>query len=143
MEIKIVKKNGNAVLPTKANDTDIGYDLTILEKVKTLTENTDLWDTGLMVVPPEGYYIEILPRSSLSKSGYMLANSVGVIDPDYRGNLMIALKNTGNSTQDIQLPWRCCQMILRKYHPSVIKEYTSEEIDQDTVRGSGNFGSSG
>ena len=50
-----------------------------------------MYDTGIQVKPQYGYYFEIVPRSSLSKSGYILANSIGIIDPSYSGNLYIVL----------------------------------------------------
>lgn len=139
-EISVVRKSKEAVLPSKPSESDIGYDLTIVEKVKDLTDNTALYTTKLMVKPPKGYYIDIVPRSSLSKSGYMLANSVGIIDPSYRGELMIALTKISDLANEIKFPFRCCQMVLRKAEYSTIQEYSA--IDINTVRGEGGFGSS-
>lgn len=139
-EIKVVKKDSKAVLPSKPNESDTGFDLTVIKKVKDLTDNTELWDTGLMVIPPKGYYIEIVPRSSISKSGYMLANNIGIIDSGYRGNLMIALIKVSKTAKPLNEPWRCCQMILRKHENSYIQEYSS--LDEITQRNTGGFGSS-
>jgi len=140
-QIKVVKTRQDAVLPSKPNESDIGYDLTVLEKTKELTENTSLYTTGIIVEPPSGYYIDVVPRSSLSKSGYMLANSVGIIDPSYRGELLIALTKISELAEPIKFPFRCCQMVLRKAEYSCIQEYKS--IDMDTNRSTGGFGSSG
>ena len=140
-EIKVVRKHSLAVLPSKLNESDTGFDLTVIEKVKNLTVNVELWDTGLVVVPPLGYYIEIVPRSSISKSGYMLANSVGIIDSGYRGTLMIALLKISASTVPVKAPWRCCQMILRKHENTCIQEYSSIQ-ERSTARNTCGFGSS-
>jgi deoxyuridine 5'-triphosphate nucleotidohydrolase len=139
-KIKVIKKDSNAILPSKPNESDIGFDLTVIKKVKDLTENVELWDTGLVVLPPSGYYIEIVPRSSISKSGYMLANSVGIIDRGYRGTLMIALLKVSHSMNSIETPWKCCQMILRKHENSFIEECS--DFEENTSRNTGGFGSS-
>jgi deoxyuridine 5'-triphosphate nucleotidohydrolase len=140
-QIKVVKTRRDAVIPSKPNESDIGYDLTIVEKTKEVTENTCLYTTGIIAEAPRGYYIDVVPRSSLSKSGYMLANSVGIIDPSYRGEILIALTKVSELAQPIKFPFRCCQIVLRKAEYSVIQEYKS--IDMDTNRNTGGFGSSG
>lgn len=68
---KVVRKDSRAILPSKKRASDVGYDLTIISKVKDLGSVTALYDTGLIIQPPPGYYIEVVPRSSLSKSGYL------------------------------------------------------------------------
>lgn len=131
----------DAILPSQSRVTDAGHDLTIIHKVRNLTHNVSLYDTGLRVRVPHGYYTEIIPRSSLSKSGYMLANSVGIIDRSYNGNLLIALAKIDETTPILSLPFRCCQLIFRKQHFLRIEEI---DIDlADTSRGSGGFGSTG
>jgi dUTPase len=73
-----------AKIPTKSHDSDVGYDLSILKKAKDLNETTALYHTGLKATIVENeFYLEIVPRSSISKSGYMLSNSFGVIDSSY------------------------------------------------------------
>jgi dUTP pyrophosphatase len=73
-----------ATLPTKTHDSDVGYDLSILKKAKDLNETTALYHTGLKATIVENeFYLEIVPRSSISKSGYVMSNSFGVIDPSY------------------------------------------------------------
>lgn len=107
MSIRFVISDEDAVIPTKAHEEDIGYDLTIIKVFRCISAQTTLYDTGLAMSPPDGFYLEILPRSSLSKTGYMLSNSVGVIDPQYTGNLMVALTKVDPSMPDIELPARC------------------------------------
>lgn len=136
---KIQKKDKDAVIPFKTNSSDVGFDLTVIKKVKNLTNNTVLYDTGIIAQPPKGFYIQIHPRSSLSKSGYMLANSTGIIDPGYRNTLMIALTKTDALAPDLELPFRCCQMVLTRHN--IVELVEVENIDAKTSRGLGGFGS--
>jgi dUTP pyrophosphatase len=137
--IKVVVADANAVFPTKAHPSDIGYDLTAIGVCKKISKRITLFETGIRVSPPEGYYIEILPRSSMSKTGYMLANSVGTIDPSYTGTLKVALLKVDDSLPDIELPFTRCQLVLRKAEYSKLEEVSSL---LETVRGCGGFGSS-
>jgi deoxyuridine 5'-triphosphate nucleotidohydrolase len=145
--IKVFKVDDEAVMPTKARYSDAGYDLTILREYKMLTHNTSLYDTGIQLEIPNGYYVEIVPRSSISRSGYMLANSVGIIDQGYRGNLFIALTKINDDTAyavpELSLPWKCCQMIVKKQvYSRLVAGEAGKEIEQSS-RGSGGFGSTG
>lgn len=137
--IRFVVDDDNAVIPTKAHHSDIGYDLTAISIFKHISKKIILFDTGIRVSPPKGYYTEILPRSSISKTGYMLANSVGVIDPSYTGTLKIALIKIDESFPDIKLPFTRCQLIIRK---AEYVEMLQVDCIEDTIRGSGGFGSS-
>lgn len=128
----------NAIVPKKAHSSDIGYDLTAIGVYKKINNQTTLYETGVIVVPPSGYYTEILPRSSISKSGYMLSNSVGIIDPDYRGSLKIALTKVVSDAKDLELPFTKCQLVLRKAEESCIR--VVEDVSS-TKRGTGGFGS--
>jgi dUTP pyrophosphatase len=137
---KVYKDDINAIIPSKANFTDVGYDLTIIKKVKNLTNNTILYDTGIKIALDFGYYAEIAPRSSLSKSGYILANSVGIIENSYTGNLFIALTKIDSEMPDLILPFKCCQLIFKpQIFINIVESKTS--INLDTIRGEGGFGS--
>ena len=98
--IKVSKALYNAVIPTKASYSDVGYDLTIIKLHKILNSDTCLYDTGIKLDIPNGYYVEIVPRSSISKSGYILANNKGIIDQSYRGNLFVALRKINKECID-------------------------------------------
>lgn len=135
--IKVLKKNQNAVIPTKAHTSDSGWDLTAIEIYKKVGEVT-LYDTGISVQPPPGFYTEIFPRSSISKTGYMLANSIGVIDESFRGSLLIALRKIDKDSPDIELPCKIAQLVLRKREDADILVVNTLE---DTERGEGGFGS--
>lgn len=137
----VYKTCPEAIMPSKSRVSDVGYDLSIIRKVKALNNVVTLYDTGIKVRVPHGYYTEIVPRSSLSKSGYMLANSVGIIDRSYNGNLYVALAKIDESVDEIKFPFRCCQLIFKKQYHMKLKE-----IGQDleaTARGEGGFGSTG
>jgi dUTP pyrophosphatase len=138
--IKCLRTLPTAVLPTKAHESDIGYDLVAIKKHKVLDSGVILYDTGLSLSPPKGFYLEILPRSSLSKTGYMLANSVGVVDPSYTGSLYIALLKVVPDAPELELPFCKCQLILRRAYSAPIEEIAQLER---TERGDGGFGSSG
>ena len=138
--IRVYKDDDNAILPAKTRQSDVGYDITIIKESKRLNENTVLYDTGIKLDIPNGYYVEIVPRSSISKSGFMLANSIGIIDQSYRGNLYIALTKTSDDAK-LELPCRCCQMIVKKQIYAKIVESTEDFAT--TNRGSGGFGSTG
>lgn len=130
-----------AIIPGKSRVSDVGYDLSIIRKVKALNNIVSLYDTGIKVRVPHGYYTEIVPRSSLSKSGYILANSVGIIDRSYNGNLYVALAKIDETVDEIKFPFRCCQLIFRKQFHLLLQE-TKEDLEA-TARGEGGFGSTG
>ena len=87
------------------------------------------------------YYAEIVPRSSLSKSGYILSNSIGIIDNSYRGNLLISLTKICDDMPDITLPNRCCQLIIKKQLYIDLYEVDEEKNLYNTTRNEGGFGS--
>lgn len=137
---KILKTDKNAIIPSKKNVSDVGFDITIIKLHKKLNENTYLYDTGIQIIPRYGYYTELVPRSSLSKSGYILTNSIGIIENTYRGNLYVALTKIEKSADDLKLPFRCAQLIFKPQVHMDIEEI-SYLSDNDTIRGSGGFGS--
>lgn len=131
--------DNKAVTPNKVRLSDVGYDLTVIKKYKQLNDTTALYDTGIQIQVPFGYYTEIVPRSSLSKSGYMLANSMGIIDNSYTGNLYIALAKIDQNSPEIEFPFKCCQLILKQQHfMNIIVQYDELET---THRQDGGFGS--
>ena len=136
----VVRVDENAVFPTKKNWSDVGFDLTIIKKVEDYNSRTALYDTGIKIDIDYGYYAEIVPRSSISKSGYMMANGIGIIDNSYRGNLMVALTKICDDAKDLELPFRCCQLIIKE---QVNVNFRSVEGYSKTKRGDGGFGSTG
>ena len=139
MAFKYTKTLENAVSPHKAHITDTGYDLCIVKKVKE-ENGMILFDTGIAVQPPLGYYFELVGRSSISKTGYIVANSIGIIDASYTGSLKVALIKVNKDAPDIELPARIVQLIPRQFvHLDAIEV---KDLN-DTTRAEGGFGSSG
>jgi dUTP pyrophosphatase len=132
------KTHENAVVPSKAHPEDSGFDLVLVSKIKE-ENGVAFYDTGIAVAPPEGYYFEVYGRSSISKSGYMLANNVGIIDSTYRGSIRVALIKVNPQAPELELPCRLVQMIPRQF---VHLDPVEVESLDDTVRGEGGFGSS-
>ena len=106
------------------NVSDSGYDLTIIKKIKT-DGMVEFYDTGIKVTPPYGYYFDVVPRSSITKTGYILANNVGIIDRSYVGNILVPLIKVDSSKPDLELPMRIVQLIPRK-----IEHFELEEVDK-------------
>lgn len=140
-ECYIYKTDPSAIIPFKSKASDAGYDLSVIKEKTKLSDMVSLYDTGIQVEVKHGLYIEVVPRSSLSKSGYMLANSIGIIDANYRGNILVALIKINPNAPDIQYPFRCCQLLFRKQiHANMIEVNSPASI---TMRGAGGFGSTG
>lgn len=93
LKIRIKKTDPRAVIPTKAHPTDVGYDLTAIERSVDEYGNIN-YRTGLAFEIPEGVGGFIFPRSSNNKRPLMLANAVAVIDPPYRGEVWLKFKPT-------------------------------------------------
>lgn len=139
LHCKFFKICDTAIVPSKTRTSDVGYDISIIGAHKKLNSVTSLYNTGIKLQVPHGYYGEIVPRSSLSKSGYMLANSMGVIDPAYTGEIYIALTKVAPESADITFPFKCCQLIVRPHYQLILDE---SPVDFDnTHRNDGGFGS--
>ena len=97
--------------------------------------------TGIAIELPVGYVALIYARSGLaSKKGLAPANKVGVVDADYRGEVMVALHNHGTVAQTIEAGERIAQMVIA---PFITANFIESETLEDTVRGAGGFGSTG
>lgn len=133
-------ENEAAVMPTKRM-IDVGYDLTIVQPLQT-TLSTTLYETFVSLDIPLGFYVELVPRSSIYKTGYSLANSVGIIDPGYTGTVKVPLTKVDPEAPDLELPARIAQLIVKPYIVSEAYDAT-EHGRVGTGRGSGGFGSTG
>jgi deoxyuridine 5'-triphosphate nucleotidohydrolase len=141
----------DAVIPGKTHGSDVGYDLTVVSLVKEefaggmRSRSRRLYDSGIQLEIPYGYYIEVVPRSSFSKTGWMLSNSVGIIDPSYRGNLLVSITQVLDDEHclPIQLPFRGFQLIVRRQEHMRFVELDPLDVDAlgQTARGDGGFGS--
>tara|TARA_B100001094_G_scaffold271140_1_gene276291 strand:+ start:3164 stop:3865 length:702 start_codon:yes stop_codon:yes gene_type:complete len=134
------KCHPDAHIPSKAHISDSGYDLSLIDFKKENEFGVQFYGTGIKVQPPYGHYFELVPRSSMSKTGFMLANSIGIIDQAYRGEIIVALFKIHPNAQ-IVLPCKCVQLIPKKFLHMNVKEIPEGEDFGDTIRGSGGFGS--
>lgn len=143
MRINIKKLNENAKMPTYGSEYSAGADLYAATDRDTviLPNETRLIGTGLSIEVPEGYGAFIYARSGLaSKRGLAPANKVGVVDADYRGEVMVALHNHSTEAQTVSAGERIAQMVIA---PFLKAEFCEVDTLSDTVRGAGGFGSTG
>lgn len=143
MKLKIKKLTSTATIPTRGSQEAAGYDLYIDSDVDTVIEpeKTLLIHTGCAMAIPDGNFGAVYPRSGLAtKRGLRLANCVGVIDSDYRGEIMVPLHNDTSEPQTIAPHERIAQIIIQPYLSVEFEE--CDELD-DTERGEGGFGHSG
>ena len=166
--VKLVKLTEDAKIPSRANDTDTGYDLTFIG-VDKIVGDVIFFKTGISLEPPAGTYFEVFPRSSISKLGLSLANSIGVIDEAYRGEILVPIRvhhnlsgenikstevfaspiiemfgqkltsMTGIAASILKNQPRMTQLVLRK---RLDCQFVEGEVSE-TARGAGGFGSSG
>ena len=143
MKVRIKKLDGRAITPTYGTEYSAGADLYNLsgEAVTVPAHSTLLIHTGISAEIPEGYCGLIFARSGLAtKRGLAPANKVGVIDADYRGEIMVALHNHTDSAAIVEGGERVAQLAILPFLKAELCE--SEELS-DTVRGGGGFGSTG
>ena len=141
--VSIKKLNADAVIPTYGSQYAAGADLyaCIQEPVTFQPGDTILIHTGLAMEIPAGYAGLIYARSGLaSKKGLAPANKVGVIDADYRGEIMVALHNHSNNIVTIEPKERIAQLVITPY---LTASFIETDTLSDTVRGQGGFGSTG
>ena len=148
LEVKIKKLHKDAVIPKYETVGSVGMDLTAVSKEYDEHGNV-VFGTGLTIQIPEGYYADLRPRSSISKYDLVLANSVGTIDADYRGELILkfkpALRKSWNggvyevdNVCEYNIGDRIAQIVILPY-----PEVSFVEVDElsETERGIGGFGS--
>lgn len=142
LTVKIKKLSNLAQIPAYGSVFAAGADLysaqneTIIPPHETVTIKT-----GLSIEIPEGYVGLIYARSGLAtKKNLAPANKVGVIDSDYRGEVLVALHNHGDNTMTVALGDRIAQIIFTEYYKAT---FTLSETLSDTERGLGGFGSTG
>ena len=142
-KVNIKKLNEKATIPTYGSEFSAGADLYALadETITIAPHETVLVHTGVAMEIPTGYVGLVFARSGLAtKRALAPANKVGVIDSDYRGEIMVALHNHGSEAKTIENGERIAQIVLVPY---LTAEF--DEVDElsDTVRGEGGFGSTG
>ncbi len=143
MEIKIKKLIESAELPSYGSAYAAGADLYALpgEDIIIASGETKMIHTGIALELPVGYAGLVYARSGLaSKKGLAPANKVGVIDCDYRGEIMVALHNHSAQSQTVSGGERIAQLVITPYITAAFVE--TDELS-NTVRGEGGFGSTG
>ena len=142
-KMKIKKLNERATVPTYGTDFAAGADLYSCEEgeITIAPGETRFVHTGIALEIPQGYVGLVYARSGLStKRGLAPANKVGVIDCDYRGEIMVALYNHSSVAQTLAVGERVAQIVFTKYDTAEFE--VVDELDS-TERGAGGFGSTG
>ncbi len=142
IKVKIVNTSRNP-LPTYQTDGSAGMDVRADLEAPIVIEPLcrRLIPTGLYVAIPQGYELQMRPRSGLAlKSGISLVNTPGTIDSDYRGEIGVIIINLSGEPFTVNPGDRICQMVLNR-----VPQLEWEEVAQlsDTDRGSGGFGHTG
>lgn len=143
MKVGISKIKEGAVIPTYGSECAAGADLYACTdgEIVIAPHCTVLVPTGLVLELPLGYAGLIYARSGLaSKKGLAPANKVGVVDSDYRGEVMVALHNHSGKEQTVVSGERIAQMVITPY---LAAQFVEKEELSATKRGSGGFGSTG
>ena len=141
--LKIQTHFPGMALPGRAHADDAGLDLTAMA-VEPLRPRVFSFDTGVSVEPPSGFYCEVAPRSSIVKTDFVLANSLGIIDPGYRGRVRVVLRylgeGDGSAAAQALLGTRIAQLLVRRREAVRVEHVPSLG---ENPRGAGGFGSSG
>lgn len=139
MNIRIKKIHQDAVIPTKGTEFSSGFDLIAISK--TISPNYIEYDTGIAMEIPNEYVGLVVPRSSLSNkaNGFYLKNSLGIIDPDYRGSIKLRFNGREIYSSNIYEVGDKIGQILFIKNPNV--ELIEVDELSDTVRNEGGFGS--
>jgi dUTP pyrophosphatase len=141
--VKFKKLNPAAAIPTYGTAQAAGADLyAVMDTPVTINpDETQFIHTGIAIEIPEGLVGLVYARSGLAcKKGIAPANKVGVIDSDYRGEIMVALHNHSNEPVIIEANERIAQLVLT---PFITAEFAEVDELDDTDRGNGGFGSTG
>lgn len=118
----VTRDDPNAVLPCKSSTSSIGYNITAIRVSEVINNKTTVFDTGLVIKQPNGYYLEIVGNELLRNSGYTLTNGIEIINPDYTGRILFSLTKNDDSKPDITLPFALCKIVLHRNYSYSIEE---------------------
>jgi dUTPase len=167
-KVKVKLLTETAQIPSRAHETDTGYDLTFIGLEK-IVGDVIFFKTGISLEPPRGHYFDVVPRSSISKLPLAMANSIGIIDESYRGEILVPVRilhsGMGGEPNKTNFPNGIVQMfgfrpqtmqavadLILKNSPKLFQailrkridcEFLMEEDLTETIRGDGGFGSTG
>lgn len=140
--MKIKKLNPSMPTPAYAKPGDAGLDLCVSSGCRVIIVPNEVFpvNTGVAVEIPDGHVGLLLPRSSLAKKNLMLANTVGVIDSGYRGEIIAKIRSLSSDNEVLIPHERFVQLIVVPF-----KQVEVEVVDElsETERGAGGFGSTG
>jgi dUTP pyrophosphatase len=142
MELRVLRLDDRAQLPTRAHAGDAGLDLHAVEDAVLAPGERASIGTGIAVETPGGHAGLVLPRSGLAaRHGISIVNAPGLIDAGYRGDIRVVLLNTDRRQAfEIHVGDRIAQLVIIAVEPAVAVEVASVETSE---RGAGGFGSSG
>lgn len=132
-------------MPLRAHATDAGADLVSCDNAIIYPNEMKMIDTGVAIQVPRGYVGLVYSRSGQGKLRIHLANSVGVIDSDYRGNIKVILVNEGDDPYEIHAyTTRIAQLVITPVMLATFRQFAgTDEEWTNTKRGTGGFGSTG
>lgn len=144
MNLKYYKLDKNAIEPTYGTSESAGFDLYAINGAILAPKESAIFHTGIAMEIPNGYFGAIYPRSGLAiKHGLRLQNCVGIIDSDYRGEIMVGLYNDSDKCQVISYGDRVAQMVIQPYVHAELDQHDVSELNTNTERSTGGFGSTG
>lgn len=133
-------RDGYGYEPMRGTDGSIGFDLCAASDLRIDKRTIGLVSTGISIQPPDGLASYVMSRSSMVKRGLVIANGVGVIDPDYRGEIKVPFLNMGKFDEVIKAGERIAQLV---FLPIVLPTFLRCDNLSNTARGDGGFGSTG
>lgn len=135
--MKVVLDKG-AILPTRAHELDVGFDLYSREDAIIYAGDSHSFDTGVHMAIPKGYSGDIEPKSGLMDKYGLLTD--GTVDPGYTGSIKVKLFNTGRCAVSLVKGQKIAQIVLKAV---ITPELEVTDSLEDTERGAGGFGSTG
>ena len=154
-KLKVKRIHPDAVLPKRAKEGDVAYDLVAIDDGKIICENEESlyieYRTGLTIEPPKGYHTEVIARSSVTNYDLILKNNIALFDNNYRGEFLFRFFITRDIIRaDGSISRKFCklykkgdriaQLLIRK---TIILPVVEVEELSETNRGEGKFGSTG
>lgn len=138
--MRVKKLREDAIIPTKAYKGDVGWDLYSLNDRLLHANELSVFDLGIAMEIPEGYFGMIADRSSMGKKEFKVFG--GIIDSPYRGEISLCLKNTGSLPQYIKKGDKIAQLLIIPYADAIYEMVEVEELSV-SERNTQGFGSSG
>lgn len=146
--VKLVfkKMHPDVLAPKQGTSGSAGFDLHLYEPkggIDLLPNHPKIVNTGIQLLIPSGYEVQIRSRSGLASDGIIVANSPGTIDSDYLGEIKVILYNIGVYQKHVKHGTRIAQMVLNKLPKVELEETISTVLSTLSERGNNGFGSTG